>query len=84
MKALLFFGAALCLSGCISTSEIDQEKAYAECRNMPSKARRDNCIAEVLQQSERDRQEAADEQRQRDEAAEQRQINRVIGGADKD
>ena len=69
-------------SACISTSEMDRDRAYAECRNMPAKSKRDACIADLIQQAERERQADAERQRRAEEIAEQRELNRVIGGVD--
>lgn len=84
MKYSLLIGALLALPACISTAEVDRDRAYSQCRNMPGKAQRDECIAELIQKAERDRQAVAERQRRAEDIAEERELGRVIAGVDQD
>lgn len=72
------------LGACVTGAEYDQEKAYARCEKMPVVTYRDKCYAEAIADAQHERNEIAkDIQRQNDEA-EQRELNRVIAGAEQD
>ncbi len=84
MKPLLFLALTFTLSGCISAAEYDQDKAYTACRDNPVKTSRDRCIARGLRDAERHRQQQAEEAQKDAQEADQRQIDRVIAGAEED
>ena len=84
MKYSLLIGGLLALPACISTAEVDRDRAYSQCRTMPGKAQRDECIAELIQKAERDRQMVTERQRRAEDTAEDRELSRVIAGVDQD
>jgi len=84
MKFFCAITAMLCLTCCVTKAEMDLDRAYSACRSMPAKSKRDACIARALQQAERERQAAAERQRQLDEAAEKRETDRAIAGLKQD
>ncbi len=83
LLAPLFLSLTFALPGCITAAEHDREQAYTDCRKNPVKTSRDRCIARSLQNAERDRQQQVEEAEKDIEEAEQRELNRVIAGADK-
>ncbi|MDJ0921473.1 MAG: hypothetical protein QNI84_10110 [Henriciella sp.] len=84
MKQISLLVVVLALTGCVSAREVDSGNAFDQCRSIADKNFRDRCIAEALQDAERDRR-AADEDRQQDvEDAERRELNRFIGGVEQD
>ena len=72
------------LAGCVSTREFDADRAYAKCDTIKVPTSRDRCIAEAVSQSERERQRAAERQQELLDTAEQRELDRVIAGAEQD
>lgn len=72
------------VSGCVTAAEYDQDKAYARCEKMPVVTYRDKCYAEALADAQHERNEIADDARQREVDAEQRELGRVIAGAEQD
>jgi len=84
MKLLVILSTLIFATGCVTTGEYDHDKAYTKCRDNPNKTSRDRCIARVIQDAERARQEQAREMQDDIDEAEQRQIDRIIAGAEED
>lgn len=78
--ALTLSFAALALSGCVTSTEFDRDRAYSKCESISDKSSRDRCIADAIAQSERERsrEDAKDQQRQDD--ADRRELGREIAG----
>ncbi|MEL6858735.1 MAG: hypothetical protein AAFO74_10130 [Pseudomonadota bacterium] len=84
MKIWVSLAAIGILSGCVSTASNDRERAYSQCSGISDKASRNVCLADAIQDAERDRLEQAARQAQQDENAERRELGREIAGAEKD
>lgn len=68
------------VSGCVTNTEFDRDRAYSKCESISQTTSRDRCIADAIAQAERERarEDAKDEQRQED--AEKRELGREIAG----
>lgn len=84
MKYLLAATSLGLLTGCISASKFDAERAFNKCESIKIPTSRDRCIAEAVSEAERIRQRQAQDQQERIEEAEARELNRVIAGAEQD
>ena len=82
MKFLLSLSLVVLAAGCVSNAEYDRDQAYSKCESNSNKTSRDRCIADAIQQAERQRTDQAAEQQEDIEEAEQRDLNRQIAGAD--
>ncbi len=83
MKIWISLATIGVLSACVSTASNDREQAYAECRGISDNASRNVCLADAIQNAERDRLEQTARQAQQDENAERRELGREIAGAEK-
>lgn len=81
MKVFLALSCLALCAACVSNQEFDRERAYAKCESISVKSTRDRCIADVLQQAERERDRDAERLRQLEEDAERRELGREIAGA---
>ncbi|MEO1304479.1 MAG: hypothetical protein AAFV37_05850 [Pseudomonadota bacterium] len=81
MKVFLALSCLVLCAACVSNQEFDRERAYAKCESISVKSTRDRCIADVLQQAERERDRDAERLRQLEENAERRELGREIAGA---
>ena len=84
MKSLLLIPALILLSACVTNPEFDRDQAYTKCESISDKSSRDRCIADVIREAERERARGADRQSELEDAAERREMGRVIAGAEQD
>ena len=83
MKPLIFLGL-LAITACVSNQEFDLDRAYASCDRYDDPSTKNRCIAEVIKKAEQERAGQAERQKQSQEDAEQRELGRVIAGAEQD
>lgn len=82
MKYALALTAALLATACVTGSEVDQDRAYAKCEGIKTVTVRDRCFAEALAQSQRERNDQAEKMQESNDRAEERELGRVIAGAE--
>jgi len=82
MKYTLALGAVALLTACINTSDQDRGRAYAKCDSISDESSRNRCIADAIQDAERERHEQTARRAQQDENAERRELGREIAGAE--
>ncbi|MEE9381019.1 MAG: hypothetical protein V3V03_06415 [Hyphomonadaceae bacterium] len=81
---LAILSVAIMTTGCITAAEHDRGDAFAKCDSIKVVTSRDRCISKAINEAERNRQDQAREMQEGIEEAEQRELNRVIAGAEKD
>ena len=84
MKSFLLIPALILVTACVNNPEFDRDQAYTKCESISDKSSRDRCIADVIQQAERERARGADRLSELEENAEKRELGRVIAGAEPD
>ncbi|MEM7330166.1 MAG: hypothetical protein AAF437_15590 [Pseudomonadota bacterium] len=84
MKPLLALAALGLLTACVTSSEYDRDRAYAKCESISDESSRNRCIADAIQDAERDRHNDAARMEQLEENAERRELGREIAGAEDD
>jgi len=84
MKPLLILAAAGLITACVSSTEYDRDRAYSQCDSISDASSKNRCIADAIQEAERDRHEQAQDVERRESDAEQRELQREIAGARKD
>jgi len=84
MKPLLILATAGLISACVSSTEHDRDRAYTQCDSISDASSKNRCIADAIQEAERDRHEQAQDMERRESDAEQRELQREIAGARKD
>ena len=80
--ALTISVAALLVSGCVTNTEFDRDRAYSKCESISQKTSRDRCIADAIAQYERERTRDDARDQQREDDAERRELGREIAGAE--
>ena len=83
MKPLLILAAAGLITACVSSTEYDRDRAYTQCDSISDASSKNRCIADAIQEAERDRHEQAQDVERRESEAEQRELEREIAGARK-
>ena len=83
MKPLLALAAALgVLTACVSNTEFDRDRAYSKCESISDESSRNRCIADAIQDAERERHKDAARLEQLEDNAEHRELGREIAGAE--
>ena len=83
MKPLLALADALgVLTACVSNTEFDRDRAYSKCESISDESRRNRCIADAIQDAERERHKDAARLEQLEDNAERRELGREIAGAE--
>lgn len=80
--SLILIAAASIASGCVSNTEYDRDRAYAKCDSISDASSRNRCIADAIQDAERERHEQAQKLERYEENAEKRELGREIAGAE--
>ncbi|MEO1323000.1 MAG: hypothetical protein AAFV59_08340 [Pseudomonadota bacterium] len=70
------------MSGCVSNNEYDRDRAYSQCDGISDASSRNRCIADAIQDAERERHEQAKTLERYEENAEKRELGREIAGAE--
>lgn len=83
MKPLLILIAIGLATACVSTTEYDRDRAYTKCDSISDESSKNRCIADAIQDAERDRHKQAEDVAQRESDAERRELGREIAGAEK-
>ena len=83
MKPLLILDAGGLITACVSSTEYDRDRAYTKCDSISDASSKNRCIADAIQEAERDRQEQAQDVERRESDAERRELEREIAGARK-
>ena len=83
MKPILILAAFGLMTACVSTTEYDRDRAYAKCDSISDESSRNRCIADAIQDAERERHQDAERQNQFEDNAERRELGREIAGAEK-
>lgn len=84
MKPLFALAAIGLLTACVSNTEFDRDRAYSKCDGISDESSRNRCIADAIQDAERDRHKDAQRLEQFEENAERRELGREIAGAEDD
>lgn len=84
MKIAFALFAFTLVTACVTGAEYDQDKAYAKCDGIKTVTVRDRCYAEALADAQRDRNAQAEKIDEQNQRAEDRELGRVIAGAEKD
>ena len=74
--------ASLLITGCVSNTEYDRDKAYAKCERYDDPSTKNRCIADASQDYERERAGQTERAKQSEDNAERRELGRVIAGAE--
>lgn len=82
MKPLLIFAAISLVTACVSNTEYDRDRAYAKCDSISDESSRNRCIADAIQDAERERHRDAERIEQLEDNAERRELGREIAGAE--
>ncbi len=83
MKPWLILAAAGLITACVSSTEYDRDRAYSKCDGISDESSKNRCIADAIQDAERDRHEQAQDVERRESDAERRELGREIAGAEK-
>ena len=83
MKPILILAAFGLMTACVSNTEYDRDRAYAKCDSISDESSRNRCIADAIQDAERERHQDAERQNQFEDNAERRELGREIAGAEK-
>ncbi|MEM9571488.1 MAG: hypothetical protein AAF996_08480 [Pseudomonadota bacterium] len=83
MKPILMIAALGLMTACVSNTEYDRDRAYAKCDSISDESSRNRCIADAIQDAERDRHQDAQRVEQFEDNAERRELGREIAGAEK-
>ncbi|MEO1553932.1 MAG: hypothetical protein AAFR82_08340 [Pseudomonadota bacterium] len=84
MKPLFTLFAIGLLTACVSNTEYDRDRAYTKCESISDESSRNRCIADAIQEAERDRHNDAQRLEQFEDNAERRELGREIAGAEDD
>ncbi|MEL7031133.1 MAG: hypothetical protein AAGL97_14960 [Pseudomonadota bacterium] len=84
MKPLFALAVIGLLTACVSNTEFDRDRAYSKCDGISDESSRNRCIADAIQDAERDRHKDAQRLEQFEENAERRELGREIAGAEDD
>ncbi|NQY13724.1 MAG: hypothetical protein HRT81_07705 [Henriciella sp.] len=82
MKPLFIIAALGLITACVSNTEYDRDRAYAKCDSISDESSRNRCIADAIQDAERERHRDAERIEQLEENAERRELGREIAGAE--
>jgi hypothetical protein len=82
MKPLLIVAALGLITACVSNTEYDRDRAYAKCDSISDESSRNRCIADAIQDAERERHRDAERIEQLEDNAERRELGREIAGAE--
>ena len=83
MKPWLILAVAGLITACVSSTEYDRDRAYSKCDGISDESSKNRCIADAIQDAERDRHEQAQDVERRESDAERRELEREIAGAEK-
>lgn len=83
MKPIFALAAFGLLAACVSNTEFDRDRAYAKCESISDESSRNRCIADAIQDAERNRHKDAQRLEQFEDDAERRELGREIAGAEK-
>lgn len=83
MKYFILFAAVGLMTACVSTTEYDRDRAYSKCDSISDESSKNRCIADAIQDAERDRHDYAEDVERREDDAERRELGREIAGAEK-
>ena len=83
MKSLLALSVLLIPAGCVSTAEYARDQAYSQGESITDESSRNRCIADAIQQAERERARDNERLKEQHENAERRELGREIAGAEK-
>ena len=83
MKPILMIAALGLMTACVSNTEYDRDRAYTKCDSISDESSRNRCIADAIQDAERDRHQDAQRVEQLENNAERREPGREIAGAEK-
>lgn len=78
---LILVAAISLAAGCVSNTEFDRDRAYSKCESIDDASSRNRCIADAIQDAERERHEQAEKLQRYEDNAEKRELGREIAGA---
>jgi len=81
---LAILSTAFMTTGCTTAAQNDRANAFTKCDSIKTVTSRDRCISKAFNEAERARQDQASEMQDDIDEAEQRELDRVIAGAEKD
>lgn len=84
MKSLLLLPLLLLAGACVTAGESDLDRAYSKCGSISDASSKNRCIADAIQQAERERANEAARLEQHDADAERRELGRELAGARED
>ncbi|MEQ3745321.1 MAG: hypothetical protein ABNH53_03700 [Henriciella sp.] len=73
---------AMLIAGCVSNTEFDRDQAYSKCKRYDDPSTKNRCIADAIQDYERERAGDNERAKQSEADAEKRELGRVIAGAE--
>jgi len=83
MKPLLILASISLMTACVSSTEYDRDRAYTKCDGISDASSKNRCIADAIQDAERDRHDQAQDVERQESNAEKRELGREIAGAEK-
>jgi len=83
MKTLLILASIGLMTACVSSTEYDRDRAYSKCDGIGDASSKNRCIADAIQDAERDRHDQAEDVKRQESNAEKRELGREIAGAEK-